>query len=396
MSLPENFCIAPFLQLQISKNGDSGPCPYVANIWQLGNLKTIEEKWNSDQINEFRQSFLDNKKHTSCSRCWRDEKAGKYSLRQRLNNFKNNGSQQPDRSENISIKIFEKYINNKDYKKYPKILTLIPGNECNLACATCGPTLSSKWNSVVKKYKDNDMIKNTNNFNLTVDEYKDIVDNSEYLQKIELFGGEPFYNKKNRELLIDSLISKGTSKNITLYFNTNGTIYDEKFIEKITKYFKKIEIRLSMDGVFQHFEYLRYGAKFDDVVKNAEKFKKSINTDFEIICTISPYNFFYVEKYDKFFKSMNWSVFYNLTSYPSHLLCFNIPESVKKNIHLHGQFEDIESYIKNNKCDNKQWLKFVKYTQILDKNRHLTFKNTFPEFYELVKFEGFELANKAK
>ena len=50
------------------------------------------------------------------------------------------------------------------------------------------------------------------------------MNNSEHLQKIELYGGEPFLNKQNKNQLLEKLIQKGTSKNIKLYFNTNGTL----------------------------------------------------------------------------------------------------------------------------------------------------------------------------
>ena len=69
------------------------------------------------------------------------------------------------------------------------------------------------------------------------DEYADIVDHSEHIQKIELYGGEPFYNKKNKTQLIDKIIKKGTSKNITLYFNTNCTVYDHEFMQTLSKQF---------------------------------------------------------------------------------------------------------------------------------------------------------------
>ena len=35
MPLPENFCSAPFFQLQTSKDNYCGPCPYTANLWRI-------------------------------------------------------------------------------------------------------------------------------------------------------------------------------------------------------------------------------------------------------------------------------------------------------------------------------------------------------------------------
>ena len=376
-----NFCIAPFIQLQISNNGNTGPCPYTANMWQFKNEKTIKEKWQSKTLENFRESFLKNEKNKLCNRCWTEEDAGKLSLRTRLNVFKN--------STNLQKKVFQKYIDKKEYLKYPKIITLIPGNECNLACPTCGPKFSSKWNSLIKNgnYENLQLDKN---YNLSDQEYQDIVDNSEQIQKIELFGGEPFYNKKNKNNLLTKLIQKGTSKNIVLYFNTNGTIFDDDYLISLTKNFKKLEIRLSMDGIHKQFEYLRYGATFDTVVKNAENFQKLSNSDFEIICSVSPYNFLYLDEYDAFFKSKKWSVFYNIVSHPNRMMLYHLPEEIKTSIKLTDKFAEVEAFIKNTKSDPDAWADFVNYTKILDKNRSIQFKDTFPEFYNRVRSYGFE------
>jgi len=206
MSLPENFCSAPFVQLQTSHYNRCGPCPHTANLWQVKG--TIADKWKSKELENLRTSFLENKQNPQCKRCWKEEEAGKKSLRLRLSEHKG--------SKNTK-KIFEKYIETKKYLEYPRVLTLIPGNECNLACPSCSGGFSSKWNSLIEngKYEIQSI---EPNWNLSDADYQDIVDNSEKLQKIELFGGEPFLNKRNRKLLIDKLIEKGTSKKITIYF----------------------------------------------------------------------------------------------------------------------------------------------------------------------------------
>lgn len=378
MSLPKNFCSAPFIQLQTSKDNRCGPCPYTANLWQVQG--TIADKWRSRELENLRKSFLENKQDTQCKRCWKEEEAGKKSLRSRLSEHKG--------SKNTK-KIFEKYIETKKYLEYPRVLTLIPGNECNLACPSCSGEFSSKWNSLIDN-GDYKLQSKMTNWNMSDADYQDIVDNSEKLQKIELFGGEPFLNKRNQKLLIDKLIEKGTSKKITLYFNTNGTVFDDQYMERITSNFKFVEIRLSMDGLYKQFEYLRYGADFEKVCINARKFKALPNTDFEIICTVSIFNVFSLEDIDNFCKEQNWSVYYNIANYPSYLLLHNLPEAVKKHIKLKPLFADIEKYTTMVQCNQNDWEQFIRYTKELDQNRGLSFKNTFPELHNVVKKHWYE------
>ena len=379
MSLPENFCSAPFLQLQTSKDDRCGPCPYTPNIWKIkGN---ISDKWQSKELEDLRKNFLDNKQDPQCTKCWKEEKAGKKSLRIRLSEAKESKN---------SRKIFDKYISTKKYFAFPKILTLIPGNECNLACPSCNSFFSSKWNSQIKQKNYNGFQKTTDNWNLTDKQYQDIVDNSQNLQKIELFGGEPFLNKQNKKQLIEKLIQKGTSKNIKLYFNTNGTLFDEKYMEELTTKFKFVEIRQSIDGIYDQFEYLRYGAKFDKVRENAEKFSALPNSDFAVICTISNYNLLGIDAIDEFMQKRNWIVYYNVANTPDYLLLHNLPEEVKNYIKLPERFSDIHQYMTMEKCDLNTWKRFVDYTRLLDRNRGLSFKTTFKDLYSLVKKHGFE------
>ena len=107
MSLPSNFCPAPFIQLQTSKNGSCGPCPYRPNMWNVKG--PISEQWRSDAIKGLRQNFLDNKKDPRCQRCWKEEEAGHESLRLRLREFRGSAN---------TGKVFEKERSEKGTELY--------------------------------------------------------------------------------------------------------------------------------------------------------------------------------------------------------------------------------------------------------------------------------------
>jgi len=385
MALPENFCFAPFHRLQIG-NKSFGPCSYTASVWSNDTNQTIEQIWQSEHYNNFRKSFLRNEKNKTCKLCWKEEEAGQTSLRNRLSNFKNTAGLEA---------VHEKYISSKEYIKYPKIITLIPGNQCNLACVICSSHSSSKWNSEFKAIKNNtgnsEFDPAVENWNVTDEQYQDIVDNSDKIQRLELFGGEPFYNKKNKSHLIDKIIEKGTAKNIVLYFNTNCTVYDEEFLSHVSKHFKKIEIRASIDGTDKQFEYIRYGAEYKTVLENCIKFSKLPNSDFEIILTVSLWNFMYLDEYHaEFCDKYKFSVRWNLVANTDHLLLFQIPDEVKDKISLSERFKFVERSIKNTQADKNAWQRFVKFTNMLDKHRGNSVKVTFPKFYNLVKNHWFE------
>ena len=62
-------------------------------------------------------------------------------------------------------------------------------------------------------------------------------------------------------------------KNISIHYNTNGTIRPPKEIFDLWKEFKSCEVMFSIDGIFKKFEYIRSGAVWDEVWENFNHFK---------------------------------------------------------------------------------------------------------------------------
>ena len=54
------------------------------------------------------------------------------------------------------------------------------------------------------------------------------------------------------------MIERGISKNITVSYATNGTIFPNMQLRTSDPYFKNIIIMLSADGIEKGFEYSRY------------------------------------------------------------------------------------------------------------------------------------------
>jgi len=373
MKLPKNFCPAPFIQLQTSHDGKCGPCPHNGDRWRVPG--GVSQKWRSAEMESLRRSFLSGQRDPVCDRCWREEDAGKPSLRQRLLSHR--------QSRNLEQGL-GKYVESGQYQQYPRVLTLIPGNECNLACATCSGYFSSKWNSLLRS-NPHSTHRVMENWNMSDLEYQDIVDNSHRLIKIELFGGEPFLNKRNRRLLLEPIMEKGTSRNMTLYFNTNGTLFDEDYMTRLSRHFRHLEIRQSMDGLGEQFEYLRYGARFDEVCENADRFRSLPNSDFGVICTVSIFNVMRLDEIDEFLRGRGWPAHYIIAYDQDHLRLHNIPDRAKEKITLSDRFSDIMAYMKARPCDQHSWRTFLGYTEELQKSRGLDFASTFPELHRIAQ-----------
>jgi MoaA/NifB/PqqE/SkfB family radical SAM enzyme len=130
-------------------------------------------------------------------------------------------------------------IRDKSYLSGPKVLTIKNGNVCNAKCRVCHPGDSSRWHSDAVQlqkmlgtaYYSVDQVER----NWSQEQLEEIVQLSANLTRLELFGGEPLYNKKVHELL-KKIVDSGHSQHITLYINTH--IREIKVIYFINKFIK--------------------------------------------------------------------------------------------------------------------------------------------------------------
>jgi uncharacterized Fe-S radical SAM superfamily protein PflX len=141
----------------------------------------------------------------------------------------------------------------------PKIITFKLDYTCNLACVTCGPELSTKWRGITKIKRlpvqaNEELIRQTiRNINL------------EQLETVHIFGGEPLLTRTH-EIILEEL--SAYSKNITVWYDTNATVYPSKRTLELWDQFHLIRLKFSIDGVGKSFEYLRWPAVWSQVEDN--------------------------------------------------------------------------------------------------------------------------------
>ena len=57
--------------------------------------------------------------------------------------------------------------------------------------------------------------------------------------------------------ILEKCVEFGIAKDITLAYNTNGSIFPQDKIE-LWEQFKKVEIFVSIDDISERFEYIRF------------------------------------------------------------------------------------------------------------------------------------------
>ena len=164
------------------------------------------------------------------------------------------------------------------------------------------------------------------------------MNNLDTIKRYYFTGGEPTINLKHRELL-DYYIKRGTANQVTLDYNTNMAGVPSKVFEQ-WKYFKQVNLGMSIDGINNHFEFIRHPGKFSTVLKNMRRvdrekgFEKLIAS---ITLTLSVQNVLHFPEMQWWMKEQNWNrieeviIVHNLYG-PDVLNIQNLPIKYKKYI----------------------------------------------------------------
>ncbi len=353
---------------------------------------SLEKYTDSPLLKEIQQSMLNGERHPNCNLCWQEEDAGRDSKRIRDNELYAGYDE-------ISKKIDQ-----------PTILDLKLGTRCNIKCRTCGHFNSSAWVDENLYFATNDDQKhNITDFQQRVEKAYDD-DNKNFwgvidkwlpnLKHIDMYGGEPMLMKKQWEIVKKSA-ELGYSKNQSLHYNTNGTIFKPEYLD-ILKNYKTVSIQFSIDGIFDMFEYLRYPAKWNRVYANIIKYKKAVddatNFHMDICLTISIYNIYYIDDIANFMQdNLNLSVYLNLVHTPNYFNITNIPNSIKPLISEKllknykktnvgsNRLKPVLDFMQATSYDKKEFDEFLTVTARHDLYRNQSFEKTFPEFTNLIK-----------
>lgn len=265
--------------------------------------RTDEEWWNSEEMKSIRRKMMRGEKLEMCNVCYYREDNGLESLRQEALQEFDIEELKSNLNEDGSMSIQPEYFEHKSV-------------HCNLQCQTCTPVLSSTWATLEKKMFG---FKWANNMDAPYEQaqadsiIKAILEKR--CKKINWAGGEPMMmpvhwkvTDKLVELLDDPEYSAYV-KTIKIQYNTNLTrsIWKNKSIPEMLQPFN-IELRTSMDGVGDTFEFNRDGAKWDECWKTWNQyydlgFDIEVNSVYTstVIMQMEEYQRLYVDKDVRFY-----------------------------------------------------------------------------------------------
>jgi MoaA/NifB/PqqE/SkfB family radical SAM enzyme len=237
--------------------------------------QTLEQIWNNDTMQRIRRQVLNGERPAECAPCFSLEDQGVESLRQRhingiipearINLYPNTPLQEimPFEFPTMEIKL---------------------NNLCNLKCRMCNPMDSTSWNDweeVEEFYKkeDNYLVEKVITLNLKKKPFLDsFVDTDNwwksfekllpYFRRVEFAGGEPLMDPTHYKIL-DMLAPYGD--NIEIKYATNATtlgINKGRTIHEYWPHFRSIAVNVSIDGIYDVYDYIRGNGDFSIVEEN--------------------------------------------------------------------------------------------------------------------------------
>ena len=309
----------------------------ITSTWLKENPGKI---FNTDKMITERKEMLNGIRNSSCSyQCYKAEDKGALSLRLHVLNTDN-----------------RHYTNSL---AQVETLDLMLNTDCNLSCVYCSGMFSSAHRKEVQKFGpysnmqknwsdvyDRISQKEKNNsifFQLFLKEVASMTN----LKTLIITGGEPLLSNH-----LDLIIDKLDKNKVNIRIVTGLGVSEHRFnnmIEKIKNY-KNLLISISAEGLDQHFEFMRFGSKFQTFKKYLGILENE-NINYDFICTVSNLGMFGLYNFYK--KYQQHPLIFNLLSYPTFLQKHILDNESKKML--------IEQWSKHNDNFSHSVLKGLEY-----------------------------------
>lgn len=235
--------------------------------------------------------------------------------------------------------------------------------------------------------------------------YKELFNKVDCITKINFIGGELFLIKEVRAIM-KYLILLGVAKNITLSMTTNGTVVDDEICDLVAQ-FKSVICAVSLDGVGEVNDYIRYPSRWEIIGPNISRLKKINNAYVYANMTVQAYNMLHVVPLVQYCEGLDIDFRYHFLEYPSYLSSLIMPiearkaaadyirryalsnsffetENITRKIEIKNRLIELANIFETNNgpSDLNALNEFMIFTNDLDTNRQQDFVSINPELYQ--------------
>lgn len=322
---PSFFCNLPFTAIHYD-GVNASPCC----VFKSQSFIPLKGYLQNEEIKTVKEQMLKGVASKQCSKCYDNESKGIPSFRQQTKFH-------PERDNLILQSNDPNYFDLKQ-------ASFVTSNRCNLKCHPCEHSSYIRSTELHRLGYLQIKPKKTTHTNWeTLFNYD--------IEWLTLTGGEPFMDTVTFDL-IDQLIVSGKAKNMRLDLNTNMTVITDHQIEILTKNFKEIHIKASIDGIGKVNEYLRYPSKWNKILNNFKKLKGIHNLHVSVTTALSNLSLLKYHEVIRWAHKEHYDLFISSVSTPSVMHASLLPKNIKKE--LLNIYQSLKDEIYNEMLDRSQ------------------------------------------
>ena len=322
------FCVLPWIHVATRPNGDARLCcgsnasQATKGILDAGLVKkengqpanfgtdTLTSAINNEYMRDVRLTMMRKQIPLSCAKCFEEEANGIVSKRVWEAYY----------WEQEGLDFDEIVSSTKADGSIPpviKYLDLRLGHTCNLKCVMCTPHDSSRWTQDYDKLKSatkspiilRQIDWDENKFNNTWYErpelWEEVFEQIPNIQQLYFAGGEPLMIKEHRRFL-EEIVKRGYSKNITVRYNSNGVLVDDKMID-LWSNFKEVRFAFSIDAILERNHYIRYPVDWSEITTALHRLDNTPdNIKIGIACAVQVFNIKHIIEFAKWKVQQNF------------------------------------------------------------------------------------------
>ncbi len=367
----ESICPLPFLHTYITANGSAVAC-CESQEQVLGESTTDFSKiWNGETYKKLRQDLLAGEKPKTCQKCWNNEALALPSNREEMWRDYESGlfGQQ-----SLVVE------NDFSVSKRPWSIEMKCSNLCNLKCRMCHPESSHRVNEdqeIISRYRKNipwssTVLSSKKTVTGLIELGKDFFNN---LSVVQYSGGEPLIS--DEQLDFTQTILKYNPENIHLRYATNLTHLNYKNVSypEIWKNFKQINIKVSIDGLNDVYDYIRVGSQFEKVVNNIKRLQdfNLPNLSLSIGFTTQAYNVYQMPEFLDYFEKVvpRKAITTHLLHAPKMMMIDVFPENIREKIirkfeQERPELSQIITLLRESPRIEKYWQSLCNYTKEME------------------------------
>jgi MoaA/NifB/PqqE/SkfB family radical SAM enzyme len=227
--------------------------------------------------------------------------------------------------------------------------------------------------------------------------FDEILAQPERLEYIIFQGGEPFLVKEFDRIL-DLLIERGVAAHVTFEIVSNLTSLKDSTIAKLAL-LKRVMLEVSIDGIGNILEYIRYPAKWSDIQANIGRVKVLPNVKLCFTTAVQIYNLHHLPEILQYCDAHDIDVHTHFLVGPRYLNVLVLPPAARQvaveqfRDYLRGQgvrstnrrsVEYMITFLTQSAAAHYQdeFDSFVKFTNDLDVSRNQSFRGSYPHLVE--------------